>query len=407
MVCHNTTLGAVTEFINGGAWSQEEYASHGIPVVRVTDIRGETVEWSEPKFLPFSSLGRYAKHVLREGDLVICTVGSHPSQPGSVVGRPGIIPRRAHGALLNQNAVCIRSSCDQLDQEWLGHLARTGAFRDYIIGCARGSANQVRMALGLLKGMPVCLPPIEEQRRIALILSAYDDLIENCQRRIRILEEMARNLYREWFVHFRYPGHESVPLVPSPLGPIPQGWKVKTVGDISSLVNRGISPSYDDDGPSLVINQKCIREQRVNLDPARKQCKPIPTDKLVRFGDVLINSTGVGTLGRVAQLYEHVESCTVDSHVTIVRPKPDVGVDFFGCTLLTNQDSLERLGVGATGQTELGRSSIAGLEIIVAPPGITGEFGRNVRPLRTQAHLLGQKAVNLRRTRDLLLPKLL
>ena len=77
--------------------------------------------------------------------------------------------------------------------------------------------------------------PLPVQQRIAGILSAYDELIENNQRRIRILEEMARALYREWFVQFRFPGHESVPRVPSPLGPIPQGWAVKRLGDIASI----------------------------------------------------------------------------------------------------------------------------------------------------------------------------
>ena len=76
------------------------------------------------------------------------------------------------------------------------------------------------------------LPPLPVQRRIAGILSAYDELMENSQRRIRILEAMARALYREWFVHFRFPGHEKLPRVASPLGDIPQGWEVKKLGEV-------------------------------------------------------------------------------------------------------------------------------------------------------------------------------
>jgi type I restriction enzyme S subunit len=77
----------------------------------------------------------------------------------------------------------------------------------------------------------------ETQRQIADTLSAYDDLIENNTRRIAILEEMAQRLYREWFVHFRYPGHESVPLVESELGAIPEGWEVKSFADLADYVN--------------------------------------------------------------------------------------------------------------------------------------------------------------------------
>ena len=94
---------------------------------------------------------------------------------------------------------------------------------------AQGAAQQ-NLNQDLIRQFELPLPPLPTQRRIAGILSAYDDLIENNQRRIRILEDMARSLYREWFVHFLYPGHESVPLIDSSLGPIPQGWEVKTLG---------------------------------------------------------------------------------------------------------------------------------------------------------------------------------
>ena len=82
------------------------------------------------------------------------------------------------------------------------------------------------------------LPPLPAQRKIAAILSAYDDLIENNLRRIKILEEMAQNLYREWFVKFRFPGHQHARFIDSPLGRIPEGWEVKKVGNILKKVKR-------------------------------------------------------------------------------------------------------------------------------------------------------------------------
>jgi type I restriction enzyme S subunit len=202
------TLGEIADFTNGGAWNQEEYVDVGVPVVRVTDVKGETVDLTGCKYLPNSSLKKYERHQLRTGDLVICTVGSHPTQPGSVVGRAAIIRETADGALLNQNAVRLRARSKDVDQQWLGYFGRSRKFHEYIISCARGSANQVRMAIGLLKEMPVEVPPHSVQRRIAGILSVYDDLIENNQRRIKILEEMARSVYREWFVNFRFLGHK-------------------------------------------------------------------------------------------------------------------------------------------------------------------------------------------------------
>ncbi|MGH7827905.1 MAG: restriction endonuclease subunit S [Candidatus Binatia bacterium] len=274
-----------------------------------------------------------------------------------------------------------------------------------------GSRNAAGAVPGVnrnhLHAMKVRLPSPGLQRRIAGLLSAYDDLIENNQRRIKILEEMARSLYREWFVNFRFPGQEKFPLIDSPLGSVPKGWEVEKLGDLTAYLNRGLSPSYDENGGSIVINQKCIRDQRLSLEPARRQTKQIPPDKRVRFGDVLINSTGVGTLGRVAQVYEELGDCTVDSHVTIARPNDQICLDFFGCTLLVQQETFDRLGAGATGQTELSRTSIANVDLVVPPIEIQDRFGVIVRPMRTAAMTYTKQIQNLRRTRDLLLPRLL
>ena len=89
-----------------------------------------------------------------------------------------------------------------------------------------------------LKTSKMPCPPMRVQRKIAAILSTYDDLIENNTRRIKILEDMAQTLYQEWFVHYRFPGHENVPMVESALGPIPQGWKVKKFGEVSHNFDR-------------------------------------------------------------------------------------------------------------------------------------------------------------------------
>ncbi len=254
--------------------------------------------------------------------------------------------------------------------------------------------------------LPVMIPPLPVQRKIAGILSAYDDLIENNSRRIAILEEMAQALYREWFVNFRFPGHEGCRMVESELGLIPGGWRVVRLGEIASYINRGVSPKYDDAAQGLVLNQKCIRDGRVSLGPSRHHVTTVADAKRVRFGDVFINSTGIGTLGRVAQVYQHIPECTVDSHVTIVRPSSDVELDYVGMSLLRMEPYFDSKGTGTTGQTELSRESVAAAKLLVPPEEIQLCFGRMVRPPRQLCAKLGECNVYLRRTRDLLLPKL-
>jgi type I restriction enzyme S subunit len=217
---------------------------------------------------------------------------------------------------------------------------------------------------------------------------------------------MARAIYREWFVHFRYPGHRDATLVDSPVGPIPEQWSVECVADLSSAVIRGIAPKYADDGSWVVINQKCIRDERVSLGAARRQERAVPEAKCVRFGDVLINSTGVGTLGRVALYRGGVQHLTVDSHVTIARPLDASLNPWYGLTLVSKKTEFERLGSGSTGQTELSRADIGALKVVVPRPDVRTRFADRSWPLLSQADELLQWNLALTKIRDLLLPRL-
>ena len=142
------------------------------------------------------------------------------------------------------------------------------------------------------------------------------------------------------------------------------GWQIKKLGEICSFLNRGISPRYLDRGGICVLNQKCIRDHRVSYEPSRRhdaRAKKVGSERLVQAGDVLVNSTGTGTLGRVAQLREAPpEPTTVDSHVTIVRPTPGTFYqEFFGYMLVVIEDAIKEAGEGCGGQTELARSALA------------------------------------------------
>ena len=254
-----------------------------------------------------------------------------------------------------------------------------------------------------LEDLDVLWPPDDVRGRITSILSAYDDLIENNRRRIQLLEQAARLLYKEWFVHLRFHGHEHVKIKDG----VPEGWEKTTIGAASSFLSRGITPKYDNEASGLVINQKCIRHHMINIDLSRRQSKEPPVQKLVRFGDVLINSTGAGTLGRVAQYLFDLENCTVDSHVTIVRPAEYLPVHFFGVHLANMESYIATLGRGATNQTELSRDSIAALPILVPSNAIGTMYEDVVSNLFRQIRILTEQIRNLRKARDLLLPRLM
>lgn len=150
----------------------------------------------------------------------------------------------------SDNTLVAFPSNDQFDIRFLYYLLHNAKLSSYAGGTAQPLVTQT-----VLKQVEVKVPLLPTQRRIAGILSAYDELIENNQRRIRILEDMARSLYREWFVHFLYPGHESVPLVDSPLGQIPQGWEIKPAPDCIAINPRVTVPR---DGEKPFVPMGCL-----------------------------------------------------------------------------------------------------------------------------------------------------
>lgn len=154
-----------------------------------------------------------------------------------------------------------------------------------------------------------------------------------------------------------------------------EGWEEKTLGDVCVLINRGVSPKYLDKNGVIVLNQKCIRDHKISFEQSRFHdgiAKKISPEKMVQLGDVLINSTGTGTLGRVAQVREKLENVTVDSHVTIVRPIPDLFyIDFFGWALIFIEEEIAKRGEGCGGQTELARNTLKNDFTICYPSSLT------------------------------------
>ena len=142
------------------------------------------------------------------------------------------------------------------------------------------------------------------------------------------------------------------------------GWREEPLDAVCEFINRGISPTYLESGGVVVLNQKCVRDHEVNFDLGRRHnsaTKKVSTERLVRAGDVLVNSTGTGTLGRVAQLRsDPAEATTVDSHVTIVRPTAGLFFqEFFGYALIAIEEQIQEGGEGCGGQTELSRAKLA------------------------------------------------
>ena len=147
-----------------------------------------------------------------------------------------------------------------------------------------------------------------------------------------------------------------------------ESWETKPLGEICEMIKRGSQPKYTESADGeIVLNQKCIRDHKINLSVVRKHDtskKTINKERYIQLGDGLINSTGTGTLGRVAQVRELNFSAFVDTHITIVRPNKNLFfLDFFGWMLIHIEKEIEGLGEGASGQTELSRKIIERINV--------------------------------------------
>lgn len=399
-------LHELADFQNGGAWKENEYSVTGKKVVRVTNCKNGTVDLSDCKMLPESSLHKYKKHLLQTGDLVVATVGSHPTQPSSAVGRSTVVPVSANGTLLNQNAVRIRAKEEVVEQRYLNALSFSKQFRQYIFAHARGAASQVRMSIELLKEMPLSVPPLPTQKRVAAILSAYDDLIENNTRRIAILEEMARRLYEEWFVHFRFPGHEEVEFDETELGLVPSGWPIVRLEDVVQINPRTTVPR---DGLKPFVPMGALSESNMVIQPIEEREGNSGTKfqnddtLLARITPCLEN----GKTGFVDFLSDEQPVAFGSTEYIVMRPLI-LGRCAIYCLARSHafRDVAIKSMSGAEGRQRVRPESVQGFLVPRPSVELLDRFERFSGPVFAQVSALARKNTNLRAQRDLLLPKL-
>ena len=267
------------------------------------------------------------------------------------------------------------------DPRYVSYLLLTLNFAVQNVAAAVPGVNR-----NFLHQLSVRVPPLPTQRKIAAVLSAYDDLIENNTRRIAILEEMAQTLYHEWFVRFRFPGHEQVAMVDSELGPIPEGWEVGRLDD-ALLLQRGFD-----------LPRKKRREGKVPVYAATRVVGTHNEAKVKAPGVVTGRSGSLGTVMYVEDDFWPLNTTLWVREFRQVTP-------LYAYYLLSDMH-LENYNSGAAVPT-LNRNDIHGLPVVLPPAGILKEFDDYTLPLLAMRTVLRERNDVLRRTRDLLLPRLI
>ena len=344
--------------------------------------------------------------------------------PGVVIGRSGASMGKVHFSKVDYwpHNTCLYVT------DFLGNNPRFAYYLLQTLDLAAFNSGSAQPSLNrnLIYSMPLRVPARREQDCIVELLRALDDRIALLRETNATLEAIAQALFKSWFVDFdpvrakmegRAPegmDEATAALFPdgfeeSELGLVPKGWRIGTLGEHTSYLSRGISPKYVEDGGIIVINQKCIRDFSLDLSKARRHdpAQRKIDGRELKKGDILVNSTGVGTLGRVAQVLSLEQPVIVDSHVTVIRADESLTWNYLGLSIMRRQAEIEGMGEGSTGQTELSRGKLAALKLLLPPIVVLQNFDDVVLPLRERFSANQTQAQILATLRDTLLPRLI
>jgi len=391
----NRKLGDLLEVKHGFAFLGEYFASEGTHIVLTPGNfydeggfkdKGDKEKWYNG---PVS-----ADYVLSKGDLIVAMT----EQAEGLLGSSAIVPRS--GLYLHNQRLGLVQLRDgsRTDKRFVYYLFNSKPVRQQIRATASGLKIR-HTAPSRIAEVKVHVPPLAVQRRIAGILSAYDNLLENNTRRIQILEEMAQAIYREWFVDFRFPGHEKVPRIASPLGNIPKGWEVVPLALLVDFA-KGRKPAetrkeaLPGDVKLLLIDT--LRGGEAELTSPAKLVLAEARDTIMVMDGASSCDVAIGFSGALGSTLGRFRTTRPDSF------SPHALYRF----LEAKAEEFKSKNIGAA-IPHANKDYILTQPIALPPKAIASSFQNQVEPIQRTIEILKSQVQNLRRTRDLLLPKLI
>jgi len=393
-----TTLAEVCERVDYGYTASASNDPELPRFLRITDIVGSHIDWST---VPGCAVGdvKLKTYAVAKDDIVV-------ARTGATVGyakRIGSHPQAVFASYL----VRFRPREDVVPA-FLGAVVESQIYKIWVQRNAGGAA-QPNASAKLLGAFPLRLPDEDTQRRIGVMLGSINDLIENNRRRVEVLEELARAIYREWFVNFRYPGHENATVVASPLGAVPEGWSVSTCGDELTSLGGGTpsksEPAYWHDGtvrwytPSDLTKSRCrytaepdLRITETGL--ARSSARLFPP------GSVLMTSRATLGVLTIAS-----SEATTNQGFIVISPDERWSPAFIFEWLGEHAAQLASIATGSTFK-EITKGAFKRLPFLVPVQSVLDAHRDATNPIEQQICNLEQQVRRLASLRDFLLPRL-
>jgi type I restriction enzyme S subunit len=380
------------DFKEGPGILAKDFRTVGVPLIRLAGLeRGGSVLTGCNYLDPEMVHQRWWNFRLQEGDILLSTSAS--------LGRIAVVTAEAVGAIPYTGIIRMRPKDNRVFAPFIRYLLAGRHFQAQVEKMGVGSVIR-HFGPFHLRQMTVSLPPLPTQRKIAAILSAYDDLIEDNTRRIRILEDMAQMIYREWFVNFRFPGHEKVKIVESELGMIPEGWKVRNLFDVAK-VNYGFpfkSKLFTQDP----VGEPVIRIRDILSNETKTFTSEVAKEKyLVRNGAILVGMDGDFHMTKWAGGEAYLNQRVVSLH----SPQDICAYYLF----LALQQPIANFNTTIVGTTvaHLSDEDLRSINLLVPDKEIAERCWPILDSMFNLEITLRSKNASLRRTRDLLLPRLI
>jgi len=388
-------LSEVADFFLGKMLDEKKNRGQLLPYLANVNVRWGEFDLSDLRQMRFEDheADRYG---LKCFDILMCEGG----EPGRCA-----IWKEAMPGMMFQKALHRIRPYDCLEHRFLFYsflqMGRLGTFTALLTGSTIKHLPKEKLAK-----VEIQFPALEIQRRIADVLSAYDDLIENNRRRMALLEESARLLYREWFVRLRFPGHEHARMVDG----IPEGWERKPLAESCQSIDYGYTASAEEEdvGPRFLRITDIVPDF---IDWSTVPHCQIEEDRFERFrlleGDIVIARTGA-TVGYAKRINKRQPAAVFASYLVRLRLKADVDSLMVG-VFVESEDYKKYVQsrVGGAAQPNANAKVLSAVEILVPTTRIQREFREIVEPLFDQRETLQEQNQKLKAARDLLLPRLM
>ncbi len=395
----------ITSKIGSGATprgGKNGYKAEGVPLIRSLNVYDFGFTEEDLAYIDDEQAAELDNVIVQKDDILLNITGASVAR--CCLANPRFLPAR-----VNQHVAIVRVRPETTDARFVLYCINSPYLKSHLLALAQGGATREALTKTTIEDFEVPQPPLPIQHRIAGILSAYDELIENNQRRIKILEEMARSLYREWFVLFRFLGHETVPRVASPFGLIPQDWEIGTLGDFIQFKSGFAfkSGTFSVDGEHRLVTIRNVQDgsfnpecdSRINEIPEK-----LPPHCMLKDGDILLSLTG--NVGRVCLVYDG--PFLLNQRVAKLAPTDAADWALTYCMFREPETrvKLEQLSNGVA-QQNLSPVLASKMEFARPPRELRKRFATLAEPMIRRVVQLDSTIAILRRTRDLLLPRLL